>query len=213
MNLFKFILFYIKSFLQGSSLTLRHSGSYLKSLANTRLIFISDFIINSKFFLYGLFMWFSSKVGEFKTPTYLSNGAIKKRHFMEAVQITIFRSMYRKKQRRPTKVFKNASKLNYFSRLTLYPLALNKIFASVSIFTVYIALLFLCFKYLNSYLKRQTLNFVDTGIKKEKTLAKIIKIYYYTFAKILNTLHLIKIFITRRKIYKRVISLFSFIQL
>ncbi len=210
MKLFKFIFSFISFLFHLSSTTQIHSSQYIKFLTNIRITYISSWIIKLGFFLSDIFIWFFARVGRLRCPNYFSEGKFKKRHLVLVVQRLCFRFIHRKKHRKPIRLTKVIPNLNYFGDCLISSSRLNKFFASVSTFIVYIGLLYLGFKYLNYCLKRETFKFLDTNNIKIKNVVKFRNIYY-KFVKFLNTLYTINIFCIRKEIYKPIINLFSFI--
>lgn len=207
MKLLRFIFPYIKHLFNLLYITLRHSTYYLIFVKNIQIAFISDAFINLGFFTHGVFNWFITKVVDLKYSIYLFNGNIKKRSLFSPASRNVFRGIYRKKRRKPLRLDKLISRLNYFKDCYINSLELNKIFASVTIYIVFIGLLILAFRYYSLRLKRKTLQFLNTEDFKQKLTGQI-KENFRTFIKMLNTLDIIKVFIKSKKVYRKSMSLF-----
>lgn len=209
MKILKHVLFFISLIFHLSITTLVHSTKYLELLGNIKVTYISGLIINSGFFIHDIFAWFLSKIGKLRYTTYFTKGDIKSKHFIEVIYRVIFRSIYRKKQRKPILLSKLIPRLNYFGDSFISSIKLSKIFASITIYITYIGLLYLAFKYLNYCLKTETFKYLNLGILKKKAVVLIIE-KYYKFVEILNTLDLIKTFFSSKEIHKDLIDLFNF---
>lgn len=209
MKLFKFILTIISFLFHLSSMTLMHTNQYLEFLTNIKITYISDIIIKSAFFLYHIFTWLFSKIGVLRFYTYFSTGTFKEQSLVSVVQRICFRYIHRKKHRKPLRLIKITSNLNFFGDYLVCSLKLNKVFASVSTFIIYIGLLYLIFKYFNNCLKQETFKFFETNRIEVKWFVRL-RDTYYKVVKLLNTISTIKIFCKSNVIYKPLINLFHF---
>lgn len=209
MKLFKFILTIISFLFHLSSMTLMHTNQYLEFLTNIKITYISDIIIKSAFFLYHIFTWLFSKIGVLRFYTYFSTGTFKEQSLVSVVQRICFRYIHRKKHRKPLRLIKITSNLNFFGDYLVCSLKLNKVFASVSTFIIYIGLLYLIFKYFNNCLKQETFKFFETNRIEVKWFVRL-RDTYYKVVKLLNTISTIKIFCKSKVIYKPLINLFHF---
>lgn len=209
MKLFKFILTIISFLFHLSSMTLMHTNQYLEFLTNIKITYISDIIIKSAFFLYHIFTWLFSKIGVLRFYTYFSTGTFKEQSLVSVVQRICFRYIHRKKHRKPLRLIKIMSNLNFFGDYLVCSLKLNKVFASVSTFIIYIGLLYLIFKYFNNCLKQETFKFFETNRIEVKWFVRL-RDTYYKVVKLLNTISTIKIFCKSKVIYKPLINLFHF---
>lgn len=209
MKLFKFILTFTSFLFHLSSTTLIHSNQYIGFLGNIKITYISDLVIKSAFFLYHIFVWLFSKISVLRYYTYFSKGTFKKRNLVGSALRICFRYIHRKKHRKPLRLIKIATNLNYFGDFLVFSLKLNKVFASVSTFIIYIGLIYLIFKYFNNCLKQETFKFLETKSIEVKWLVQL-RDTYYKIVKFLNTISTIKIFCKSKAIYKPLINLFRF---